>query len=102
VTLPDTDFERVGAAPPILVDFLGPGCGPGDALTPILDELAGAHAGKLRIGKVRLDLAPGLVARSELKAAPTPIVFAAGEEKKRITGVEGKGLLLRELEEFLP
>jgi thioredoxin 1 len=102
VTLTDTDLDRaVSAAQPILVDFCATGCRPCEALAPILDELAGEHAGKLRIGKVRLDRAPALAARFELTAVPTLIVFSAGEEKKRITGVEGKRQLLRALEEFL-
>lgn len=102
VTLTATDLDQaVSAAQPILVDFFAPGCRPCEALAPILDELAAEHAGKLRIGKIRLDLAPVLAARFELTAVPTLIVFAAGEEQKRITAVEGKRQLLRALQEFL-
>jgi thioredoxin 1 len=102
-TLTESDLDReMGAAQPIVVDVFAPGCRPCEALAAILDELAADYAGKLRIGKVRLDLAPGLAARFELKAVPTLIVFAAGEEKTRITGVEDKAHLVRELEDLLP
>jgi thioredoxin 1 len=102
VTLTETDLDRaVAPAQPLLVDFFAPGCRPCKALAPILEEVAAEYAGRLRVGKVGLDVAPALAARLELKAVPTLIVFAGGEEKKRITGVAGKAQLMGELEEYL-
>lgn len=101
--LDESNFDRaISAVRPTLVAFGGPGCAPCEALRPILRELAGEHAGRLQIGTVRLDVAPGFVGRFTLKAMPTLIVFAAGVEQKRITGVTGKSQLVRELAELLP
>jgi len=100
--LDESNFDRaISAARPTIVAFGGPGCAPCEALRPMLRELAGEHAGAVQIGTVRLDVTPGFVGRFGLKTMPTLIVFAAGEEHKRITGVTGKDQLVRALAEFL-
>lgn len=103
VTLTPADFDqRVSGSQPILVDFWVRGCGPCAAPAPILDEFAREHAGKLRVGKLRLDQAPDLVQRFALTTLPTLIVFADGQPKTRITGVDSTHQLLRQLDRFLP
>jgi thioredoxin 1 len=71
------------------------------AIAPVLEEIAGGHAGRLRAAEARLDDAPGLSARFEIMALPTLIVFTDGRPVKRITAVSSRERLLAELEEFL-
>lgn len=103
VTLTDASFdEEIGAADiPVLVDFWAEWCGPCKMIAPILDEIAGEHAGRIRIGKLNVDDNPKVAQRFEVMAIPTLILFKDGEPQRRVIGAKGKGQLLQELQEFL-
>jgi thioredoxin 1 len=95
------DHDLTSAPGPILVDFWAEGCGPCKELTPMLEQLAAQHAGKLRVATVRLDDNPALARRFAIMALPTLIMFTDGRETKRITDVTAKAQLLEQLAAFL-
>jgi thioredoxin 1 len=95
------DEEIAGASEPVLVDFWAEWCGPCKTVAPVLDEIAGEHAGKIRIAKLNVDDSPGIAQRFGVMSIPTLIVFKDGEPAKRMVGAKGKGQLLQELSEFL-
>ena len=103
VTLTDNTFDEEikGSVEPVLVDFWAEWCGPCKMITPILEEIAAEHEGKLRVVKLNVDDNPGVARRFEVMAIPTLILFKEGEPAKRLIGAKGKGQLLQELEEFL-
>ena len=102
-TLTDTNFneEVKGSSEPILVDFWAEWCGPCKMIAPILEEIAGEHAGKVRIGKLNVDDAPSTAQEFQVMSIPTLILFKDGEPQKRLVGARGKGQLLEELSAFL-
>ena len=102
-TLTDATFdEEVGSASePVLVDFWAEWCGPCKMVAPILDEIAGEQAGKLRIAKLNVDDNPNVARRYGVMSIPTMIVFRDGQEAARVIGAKGKSQLLQELSEFL-
>ena len=102
-TLTDTTFdEEIGSADEaVLVDFWAEWCGPCKMIAPILEEIAGEQAGKVRIAKVNVDDSPDLARRFDVMSIPTLIVFKDGTPQKRMIGAKGKGQLLEELSEFL-
>ena len=96
------DEEVKGSTEPVLVDFWAEWCGPCKMIAPILDEIAGEHAGKLSIAKLNVDENPDVARRFDVMSIPTLIVFKDGAPQKRLVGAKGKGQLLAELGEFLP
>ena len=95
------DEEVAGSTEPLLVDFWAEWCGPCKMIAPILDEIAGEHAGKIRIAKVNVDDHPEIARRFDILGIPTLIVFKDGAPELRIRGAKGKGQLVQELQAFL-
>jgi len=73
---------------PVLVDFWAPWCGPCQALSPVLEEVAERQQGKAIIAKVNVDEAPELAARYGIRSIPTMIVFKGGSPVNTLQGVK--------------
>jgi thioredoxin 1 len=102
-TLTDATFdEEIGAATEaVVVDFWAEWCGPCKMITPILEEIASEHAGKVKVAKLNVDDNPDVTRRFEVMSIPTLIVFQDGEPVRRMIGAKGKGQLLQELSEYI-
>src|SRR2546426_10331916 len=64
------DSEVLKSPLPVLIDFWAPWCGPCRAIAPMVDELAGEYAGKLKIGKMNVDDNPRTPARYGVRGIP--------------------------------
>jgi thioredoxin 1 len=102
-TLTDTTFdEEIGAASEaVIVDFWAEWCGPCKMIAPILEEIAGEQAGKVKVAKLNVDDNPDVARRFEVMSIPTLIVFKDGQPVRRMVGAKGKGQLLQELSEYI-
>ncbi len=102
-TLSDATFDETvqSASAPVIVDFWAEWCGPCKMISPILEEIASEHDGKLTVAKLNVDDNPDVTRRFDVMSIPTLIVFQDGQAKKRLVGAKGKGQLLQELGEFL-
>jgi len=93
------DVER--SPLPVLVDAWAAWCGPCRMIAPVIDELAGEMAGRLRVAKLNVDENPATAARFSLQSIPTLILFKGGREVDRIVGVQPKSEIVRRLEPLL-
>jgi thioredoxin 1 len=88
VTVTDTTFTaEVERSPlPVLVDMWAAWCGPCRMIAPIMDELAGEHAGSVRFAKLNVDENPQTAARFNVLSIPMVTLFADGEAQETVVG----------------
>jgi thioredoxin 1 len=84
------DQEVLQAEVPVLVDFWAPWCGPCRAIAPVIEELSGDYAGKLKVAKCNVDDNPKTPSKYGIRAIPTLILFKNGSVSEQITGAVAK------------
>ena len=82
--------EVISSPLPVLVDFWAEWCGPCKAIAPVLEQLNGELAGKLKIVKVNVDEAPDLAQQFNIKSIPTLLVFKGGKVVDQAVGAKSK------------
>ena len=99
----DSNFEQevMKSSTPVLVDFWAPWCAPCRAIAPIVEELAGQYAGRLKVVKVNVDDNPQTPARFGVRGIPNLIIVKGGEVKEQIIGAVPKQQLVRAVDTAL-
>ena len=85
-----TFAAEAAASPPVVVDLWAPWCGPCRFVSPILEQLAREHAGRLKVIKVNVDDNPVLARRFNARSIPTLVVLKDGQVVERIVGAMPK------------
>lgn len=87
------DQEVITAELPVLVDFWAEWCGPCKMIAPILDDIAGEYAGRLKVCKVDVDANPGVPEKFGIRGIPTLIIFKDGNAVETKVGALSKSQL---------
>jgi thioredoxin 1 len=98
----DATFERevLQSNIPVFVDFWAPWCGPCHAVAPLIDQLAGEYAGRVKIVKLNTDENPVTMHRFQVMSIPTFITFHNGKQVGRRSGASPQYIreLIREVQ----
>jgi thioredoxin 1 len=102
LVLTDQNFkeEVLESKIPVLVDFWAEWCHPCKIVGPIVDELATEYAGKLKVGKVDVDV--NQVAGSYgIMSIPSLLIFKNGQVVKSMVGAQSKDNFKNEIDSVL-
>ena len=95
----DSDFaqEVLASDVPVMVDFYADWCGPCRMVAPIVEELAGEYAGKVKIGKINVDENPNTAKQYIVMSIPTILFIKGGKVVDQVIGALPKASLQQKL-----
>ena len=101
VTDANFDQEVLQSAQPVMVDFWAAWCGPCKALSPIVDEVATAYSGRVKVGKMDVDRNAATPMRYGVRGIPTLLIFKGGKVAEQIVGYVAKERIQQALDKQL-
>src|SRR5262245_44108441 len=87
--------EVISSKEPVLLDFWAEWCAPCRMVAPVVEELAGDYAGKVKVGKVDVDANQMLAGQFGVSSIPTLLVFKGGRVANAVVGYRPKSELAK-------
>lgn len=101
VTAANFEAEVLQSKQPVLVEFSAAWSQPCHILDSVLDDVASACAGQVKVVRVNADDHPDLGLWYEIQCVPTLLGFLGGKVRARIVGTATKEAILAKLQSTL-
>jgi thioredoxin 1 len=84
------DAEVLQADKPVLIDFWAEWCVPCKMIAPAVEEIANEDGDTLKVGKVNVDVNPGIASKYGIRSIPTLLIFKGGQVAEKMVGAVSK------------
>ncbi len=101
VTDENFEAEVLQSDVPVLVDFSATWCGPCKQLKPIVEELAGEYAGRLKVAHVDVEEARNHAMKFGVMSVPTVLYMKGGEVQDQQIGLTSKDNMVEKIDKML-
>ncbi len=92
---PTFEADVLQAGEPVVVDFYADWCHPCHMMGPVIEQLAGELAGKVKVGKLDVDANEEIAIRYGVMGIPTLGLFSGGKMVDRLVGFPGSAAPIR-------
>lgn len=95
VNVSDADFENevLKSDEPVMVDFWAEWCGPCKMIAPVLEDIAGEYADRVKVVKMDVESSPQTPMKYGVRNIPTLMLFKGGSVEATKVGMVSKGQL---------
>jgi thioredoxin 1 len=103
IEVTDANFDQdvLKSDQPVMVDFWAAWCGPCKALAPVVDQVATAYSGRVKVAKMDVDRNMATPQRYNVRSIPTLLIFKGGQVREQLVGYKDRDVIEEVLNKHL-